>query len=80
MFSSYPSSFFAYFCYALSFVVALAVNVTLIVSSHCSLVAGVVVACFDFPIVDCSAASSSDEVIASQVIAVPKASAHPDAR
>ena len=78
--ASYQSSCFAYFCYSLSFVAGLAVNVTLIVSSHCSLVAGVVVACLDFPIVDCSIAGSSDEVVASQVIAVAKASAHPDAR
>ena len=47
---------------ALAFVVALAVNVTSIVSSHCSLVACVVVSCLDFPIVACSAAGSSDEV------------------
>ena len=48
----------------LAVVVALAVNVTSIVSSHCSLVACVVVSCLDFPIVACSAAGSSDEVTA----------------
>ena len=37
---------------------------TSIVSSHCSLVACVVVSCLDFPIVACSAAGSSDEVTA----------------
>ena len=39
-------------------------NVTSIVSSHCSLVACVVVSCLDFPIVACSAAGLSDKVTA----------------
>ena len=42
-------------------------NVTSIVSSHCFLVACVVVSCLDFPIVACSAAGSRDEVSACSV-------------